>query len=81
MPNPAGPKKITELWAWIVTEENGGEGVPAGILPNGGMYPLLGADESRVRSYEQEARMIAARIKRPVRLCRFTSMEVIQTLN
>jgi hypothetical protein len=77
VPNPVGPKKIKELWAWIVTEEDGGEGVPAGILPNGGMYPLLGADEARVRSFEEEARMIAAQMK----LCRFSNMEIIQTLN
>jgi len=81
MPNPAGPKKITEIWAWIVTEPDGGEGVPAAKTTNGGWMPLLGADEARVRSYEQDARMIAAQLKTPIKLCKFTNMEIVQTLN
>ena len=81
MPNPAGPKRITEIWAWIVTESDGGEGIPAMHLPNGGVAPMLGADEVRVRAYEQDARLMAAALKVPVKLCRFSDMEVIETLN
>lgn len=81
MPNPAGPKRVTEIWAWIVTEEDGGEGIPAKHMLGGGLAPLIGADETRVRSYEHDARLIAAGMKLPVKLCRFTHMEVIETLN
>jgi hypothetical protein len=53
-------KQITELWAWVVTEPGGGEGVPAStrLLP-GHYTPLIGADEARIRSYETEALTIA----------------------
>ena len=81
MMKPLDSKRITEIWAWIVTEDDGGEGVPAKTLPGLGMVPLLGADEARVRSFEADARFIAAELNCPVKLCRFSNMEVIETLN
>lgn len=75
------PKQITELWAWIVREADGGDGVPAMTLPVEGidhMTPMMGADEERVRSLEPHAREIAARFGCPLRLVRFSHGEVIE---
>lgn len=71
------PRPITELWAWITTE-NGGEGVAAMEIHIDGvpfMMPLFGADEARVRSLEPHARYISERTKCPVELRRFSGME------
>lgn len=56
------PRPITELWAWICVEENGGEGVAACEMDIDGvrwMMMLAGADEERVRSLEPQARLVA----------------------
>lgn len=69
-----GPRPVTELWAWIVTDANGGEGVAACEMDFGHgpmMMPLVGADEARIRSLEPQARMVAERTGLPVKLRRF----------
>lgn len=75
------PKKITEMWAWVVTEADGGEGVPASnrIMP-GHFIPLVGADEERVRSMQPHARGIADMMGLPLKLVRFTSLEVVEVI-
>lgn len=77
-------KKITEIWAWVC-EDGRGEGIPAVRLPDpdtGEMttMPLVGGDRARVESMRRFA--IAARIgtASPVRLVRFTTREVVETL-
>jgi AMMECR1 domain-containing protein len=72
------PKRITEIWAWVVTHENGDEGIPAasGIM-EGIFLPLLGADEARVRSLEQLARAMAKAAGLPLKLMRFTQGEEV----
>lgn len=69
------PRLVTELWAWIVTEANGGEGVAACEMFIDGqrfMMPLVGADEGRIRSLEQHARLVEQRTGLPVQLRRFS---------
>lgn len=72
------PRSITELWAWIVTEPDGGEGIPAvsDILP-GHLMPLVGSDEARMRSLESHARRIAGLMGLPVKLMRFSTGEIV----
>lgn len=68
------PRAVTELWAWICTEENGGEGVAACEMEIEGvrtMMPLVGADEERIRSLEPYAKIVADRMGRPVTLRHF----------
>lgn len=70
------------MWAWVVTEADGGEGIPAmtmNIPGNGPTFmPMIGADETRIRSLESHARHIAEQSGVPVRLVRFTGMEDVQ---
>lgn len=73
------PRPITELWAWVITEENGSEGVAAMEMRIDGkpwLMPLVGADEERIRSLEPHARYAAERTGQPVALRRFTLAEV-----
>lgn len=73
------PLKITELWAWVVTHDDGSEGVPAANLIPGHLVPLMGADEERMRSLEQTAREIATLKGMPLKLMRFTHAEEVET--
>lgn len=77
----AEPKKIAEIWAWICTEPDGGEGVPASsrVIP-GHIVPLLGADETRVRGLEAEARYVAGLHGAPLKLVRFTDAVVVEVV-
>lgn len=73
------PREITEMWAWIVEEATGCEGVAACEMLIDGqrfMMPLVGADEERVRSLEPHAKMVAERMGLPVRLRRFRAISV-----
>jgi|SRR5690606_21233868 len=77
----AEPKKITELWAWVCTEPDGGEGVPAsGAIMPGVLLPLMGADAERMKSLEAHARMIAAASGYPIRLERFHGSALMEKL-
>ena len=50
--------KITEIGAWIATEEDGTEGIPAMSI-DGLMMPLIGADATRIESLKPYAETIA----------------------
>ena len=74
------PKQITEIWAWVCTEPDGGEGIPA-INRGDQIWPLLGADKERVESMRPHALMVAQVNKLPVKLLKFTNMEVVEVLD
>jgi hypothetical protein len=72
-------RKITELFAWIVTDTDG-EGLPAVEMTINGrrmMMPLVGADWLRVQSLQKYAHRMRAETGTPVRLCRFQLVEEI----
>jgi hypothetical protein len=71
------PKKITALFAFVCTEADGSEGVPAFTTTDGLVVPLLGADEARIYSLRPMAQVISDISRRPMRMVRFTGMEVI----
>jgi hypothetical protein len=72
-------QKITEIWAWVVEEPDGGEGIPAAFIPElRHLTPLLGSDEARVRSLQVLARSAAAVAGYPLKLVRFTHLEVLE---
>lgn len=73
------PKKITEVWAWVCEEEDGGEGIPAfgqGQL----MMPLVMADRERIEAMEDIAIHLQKLSGRPFKLIRFHQMEVVKRL-
>lgn len=71
--------KITELFAYICTEDDGGEGVPA-VRLGPALFPLMGADTQRMKSLREAAQDAANKTGRPVRLAVFRAMEVIDTI-
>ncbi len=73
------PKKITEMWAWVCTEPDGGEGIPA-LDSHMGPLPMVGADAERIQSLRPHAVKAAQQLKLPVKLVRFHQMEVIEHL-
>ena len=68
---------IEEIWAYVVTESPGEEGIPAVSGTGGMVIPLVGADGERMQSYRPHAVSIAADMGKQVKLVRFSNMEVI----
>lgn len=71
--------QIDRLFAYLSTDEAGGEGVIAVSTPTGAM-PLVGADADRMMSYQPFAREAAQRTGRPVRLVRFDRRTVLEEI-
>lgn len=73
------PKRIDEMFAFVVIDENGDEGVPA-MISGGTAFPLIAADEARLESLRPIAAKMATMLGQPFTLCRFsvrTEIEVI----
>ncbi len=75
------PKKITELYAWVCMEPDGGHGIPAIESPDGSgaKLPMIGADLERIRSLKPYAMEVHAVYGYPVRLMRFHGLEVLES--
>lgn len=73
------PQQITELWAWICTEPDGGEGVPA-FNSGGAWLPMMGADRERIESLRDMAELTARTAGYPLKLARFTTMEIVEVV-
>lgn len=65
------PDTIEEIIAFVVTEPNGDEGIPAFGPVNGMMMPLVGADEDRIKSLQPKAEEIAEAAGLPLKLVKF----------
>lgn len=77
------PKKITSLYAWVATEANGGEGIPAVSMMMGNgewIMPLFGADMDRIKSLRGEAVRLKAELGIRLRLCRFQLADELDEL-
>jgi hypothetical protein len=78
---PRQGQKITMLYAWVVTEPDGGEGIAGANIPAlGGMVPLVGADRERMASLRPHAELVRRSSGYPVRLVRFGTREVLEEL-
>ena len=77
----AGPPKIERLYAWIVTEPDGGEGLAAALIPGTNTFhPLVGADRQRIESHREHARAIHKSTGFPVRLVCFDHLVELEKL-
>jgi hypothetical protein len=74
---PIGPRIVAELWAWVVTEPDGGEGVPA-IRTGEGWLPAMGGDRARIESLRDL--IVATTAGMPLKLVRFTGAEVVEVV-
>ena len=70
------PLKIDRLFAFIVVDEKGDEGIPAKLLGTT-FYPLVGADMDRIESLKIHAQEIANLTQRPMKIVVFEKSEEI----
>jgi hypothetical protein len=78
---PGQGMAIEAIYAWVVTEPDGGEGVAGANIPSlGGMVPLVGADMDRIKSLRPYAEELRELSGYPVRLVRFGSREDLEVL-
>ncbi len=68
---------ITEVFVYVVTESEGEEGIPA-ISLDGAIMPMLAADPKVVQKFRRYALSIAKEMGKPVKLVRFSTMEVVE---
>ena len=73
-------KKIDNIYAWIITEEDGSEGIPA-VSIKGLMMPLIGADQARIESFRERAQQIAAIKNLPLKLVNFRGYIVLEEVS
>lgn len=73
------PLTIDALFAWVVTEPDGGEGVCSALIGDI-HHPLVGADMDRIKSYRDHAEFIRCETGYPVRLVRFSMREDLEVL-
>ncbi len=76
---PRTGQSIDALYAWIVTEPDGGEGVASAFL-GGTHMPLIGADMDRIKSLRPFAEIVRKMTGYPVRLVRYGSREDLELL-
>lgn len=74
------PETIDEMYAWVITQSDGGEGIPAAMGASGMWLPLVGADKDRMESFRNYATELATVEGRPLHLARFSAKEVIETI-
>jgi hypothetical protein len=71
--------RIEALYAWVVEEPEGGEGLPV-INVRGHTMPLVGADLDRIKSMRSFAEKTRRETGWPVRLVRFGAREDLEEL-
>lgn len=72
--------KISEIFAFIATDDEGTEGVISMTTPLLGTVPLLGADPARIESLRPVAEETARTTGVPIVLARFRSREDEETI-
>lgn len=72
--------KVTELWAWIATGEDGDEGVLAFRGADAVWVPLVCADQARIDSTRDYAQNMARAANKKVELRRFMVGSVVEVL-
>ncbi len=76
-----GQLRIEEVFAYIVVDDDGTEGIPAIHGPDGTILPMTGADIARAHSLRPWAEKAARQMKKKVTLVKFTNrieLEVIE---
>ena len=77
-------QRITELYAWICDEPDGGQGVPAHAVSIKGpefQAPTVGADRERIESLRGFAELTAKKTGMLVRLVRFYEKEILEEID
>ena len=75
-----GKDRINEMYAFVVVDDDGTEGIPALRSVNGVAMPLVGADLDRIADLRPFAQDLAQRLGKPIDLIRFTVREHLETI-
>jgi len=78
-----GQVRIDQMYAFIVIDDDGTEGIPAIKTMNMGYptaLPLVGADMAHIDSIRHFAEKIARDMKKPVLLVKFTNREEVEII-
>ncbi len=67
--------RVAEVHAFLMVGEDGDEGTPAFVAPDGTAYPLIAADPARLEALRPVAQAIADSTGRQVMLARFSVRE------
>lgn len=74
-----GQENIEEMFAFVVRDDDGTEGVIGAYMQTGWM-PLVGADMARVESLIPAAQRVSTQINKPVHLVKFSVREELRTI-
>lgn len=67
-----GQLRILSLWAFIIVDDDGTEGIIGMLGPQGTTLPLVGADLARVASLRPYAQQLATQTGKPVTVAHFS---------
>lgn len=76
-----GQLRIERMYAFVVVDDDGTEGIPAFGTPDGTAMPMVGADARRVDQLRPIAQAMAKQLGKPIELVLFTnrmSLDVIE---
>lgn len=74
-------KKVKCIYAYVGEDDNGNQGIIAGMIPGMGAFPLVAMDMARVESLRHIAVEAANKVGKPVTLCRFSIRSDLDTIN
>lgn len=75
-----GKVRIERMYAYIVLDDDGTEGIPAVTAPNGLVLPMVGADMERMNQLRPQAEKAANDLKKPVFFCCFENRREIEVI-
>lgn len=73
-------KRIDRVFAFVMIDQDGNEGVPAVSMPSGLVMPLMGADLERVESLRPLAEMFASKTGSTITLCVFGDRREVEII-
>lgn len=73
------PLQIVKVYAWVFTDTEGGEGVPAAFV-SGMPLPLMAFSERAARSLRPLARRLSQQLGRPLTFVEFSVRTDIETI-
>lgn len=76
-----GQVRIDSLFAFVVVDDDGSEGVPAFPGPGGVLMPMMGADLARMDLLEPMAQLLATTLNKQVTLCRFLTRDELKVID
>lgn len=75
-----GQLRIEQMYAFVVVDDDGTEGIPAFGTPDGTAMPMVGADIERVDQLRPIAQAMARQLGKPIEVLLFTGRESVEVI-